>query len=259
MIQYVHGPHAWLHGRLLTQVVETFPQRLVVSQPAASLPVSQYDDVTRDVAGPAQDLDGLSHGFRQIGGSRRRRQMVKCSANQLEITSRRLNDRTYLVACIKHSNGIARAQFLKELMSPLDGGRMRRGCSVLPPHAVGPVDHQDHVPARLRNKLRQESAGSPRPRESERQKRDQAHAQQKQQQILQPNSTACVFPQFQELHGAPVDDVVRLLAQQMGQHRQQDAGQSQEHQGIQEIERHRGSPTVRFGTTVALCLVVTMI
>ena len=235
----VDDPHAGANAGLAQQIVETRPQIRIAGRPAAALPVGQHDDVTRQVAGSAEDVDGPGDAGGEIRRAGRRRQFRKAEAHPVEVLCRRLDDRPDPIPRVQQRRRIARAHLFQEIMDPLDGRRVRRDRFAFPPHAVGAVDHEHDVTAAGRDQIRQETARNPRPRQGHDKQRDQPDPHQQQQQFFKLQFPPRVSTQLEELHRAPLDDVVLLLAEQMCENRQRDAGQADQHQRVDKIERHR--------------------
>ena len=114
-------------------------------------------------------------------------------------------------------------------MSPLQSGSVGSGRLAFPTHAGGTVDDEDYIASFGRVVAGEPTAGNPWSGESDRENGNQPHPQEHQPHFFETDPALGIAAEFQELHGSPADDVVFLLAQQMCEHGQGDACQTEQH------------------------------
>ena len=185
----------------------------------------------------------MPHSQSQIGRPRGRRQLIQQRPCIIKIARGHIDHGTHLISDIEQADSIPRSEGVDAFVRPLDGLGMRRRNRPLPPHAVGAIDHQHHIPAHLARESREEAPVHPRTGHPQGDQPQNSHSQQHQQQLFQPDPPTGLAPQLEKLHRPPRDDIEPSTTDQMRQGRQRHRQQPQEHRGIQYAESHQTSLT----------------
>ena len=127
-------------------VVETFPENRVSGPPTLGLSVGQHQHLATEIAGVAEQGDGVADCQRQIGRAGRGRQPAERGPDDIVVDRRRVDDLPHPRSGLDQRHVVAGAEVFEEAVSELDGRGVWRLVAVSPAHAARAVDDDHHVP-----------------------------------------------------------------------------------------------------------------
>jgi hypothetical protein len=238
----VDGPQPWsgaagLLGTMEAELLgQPFParQRIGVG-PAGALAVAEHDDLALGALAIVQNGVSLLEGGGPVAPARGRGQLLDAFAHALQIAAQGADHGHHLLLGLEHRDVVAGRQVGDVVERPRLGRLVGRiGAALVGgAHAERAIDDQDDVavgpaaePGHHRRRLEEG------PGQGEHQDAEQADAQQHQQQLFEHQPAARDLADLQELHGAPIDDVVASAIEKMDDGRNGQHHQAEHHPGV---------------------------